>query len=54
VLADSPELVEQFGAFLAKRRAELEAISGDEHAHRIFGIRTDEIVEAMRRLFGRG
>jgi CRP-like cAMP-binding protein len=54
VLVDSPELVERFGAFLARRRAELEQITDDEHAHRILGIRTDEIVEAMRRLFGRG
>lgn len=54
VLTDSPELVEELGAFLAKRRAELEHISSEEHAHRLFGMRTDEIVEAMRRLFGRG
>lgn len=54
VLADAPDLVDRFGAFLAKRRAELDQISDDEHAHRILGIRTDEIVGTMRRLFGRG
>jgi CRP/FNR family cyclic AMP-dependent transcriptional regulator len=53
VLTHSPELVDRFGAFLAKRRAELEEIADDEHATRILGIRTDEIVGAMRRLFGR-
>lgn len=53
VLTHSPELVERFGAFLAKRRAELDEIADDEHASRILGIRTDEIVGAMRRLFGR-
>ena len=54
VLTHSPELVDHFGAVLAKRRAELEQIADDEHASRILGIRTDEIVGAMRRLFGRG
>ncbi|WP_018184041.1 cyclic nucleotide-binding domain-containing protein [Kaistia granuli] len=54
VLRGSPELVDRFGAMLAKRRAELDQIADDEHAHRILGIRTDEIVGAMRRLFGRG
>ena len=53
VLTHSPELVDRFGAFLAKRRAELEEIADDEHASRILGVRTDEIVSAMRRLFGR-
>lgn len=53
VLTHSPELVDRFGAFLAKRRAELEEIADDEHASRILGVRTDEIVGAMRRLFGR-
>lgn len=53
VLTHSPELVDRFGAFLAKRRAELEEIADDEHATRILGIRTDEIAGAMRRLFGR-
>jgi CRP/FNR family cyclic AMP-dependent transcriptional regulator len=53
VLAESPELVDRFGAFLARRRAELDEINDDEHARRILGIRTDEIVDAMRRLFGR-
>jgi CRP/FNR family cyclic AMP-dependent transcriptional regulator len=53
VLTHSPELVDRFGAFLAKRRAELEEIADEEHATRILGIRTDEIVGAMRRLFGR-
>lgn len=54
VLTHSPELVDRFGAFLAKRRAELDEIADDEHASRILGVRTDEIVGAMRRLFGRG
>lgn len=53
VLTHSPQLVDRFGAFLAKRRAELDEIADDEHASRILGIRTDEIVGAMRRLFGR-
>jgi CRP/FNR family cyclic AMP-dependent transcriptional regulator len=53
VLSGSPELVERFGALLARRRAELDEIADDEHARRILGIRTDEIVGAMRRLFGR-
>jgi len=54
VLTHAPELVDRFGAFLAKRRAQLDEIADDEHASRILGVRTDEIVGAMRRLFGRG
>ena len=38
---------------LAERRAELEKISDDEHAHRVLGLRTDEIAGAVRRFFGR-
>lgn len=48
----SPDLLDRFGAFLAKRQAELERIHADEHARRIFGIKTEDIAGAMRRFFG--
>ena len=54
VFARSPELLDRMEEVLIARRAELEKIAEDEHAHRLLGLRTDEIAGAVRRFFGRG
>jgi CRP-like cAMP-binding protein len=51
VLRGAPELLDPLGLVLAKRRAELDRIADDEQAPRLLGIRTDEIIQAMRRFF---
>jgi len=53
VFVRSPDLLDRMSEVLAERRAELEKISDDEHAHRVLGLRTDEIAGAVRRFFGR-
>jgi CRP-like cAMP-binding protein len=53
VFARAPELLDRFGEVLARRRAELDRIADDEQARRLLGVRPDEIVAAMRRLFAR-
>ena len=53
VFVRAPELLDRMDEMLVERRAQLMAIADDEHAHRLLGIRTDEIAGAVRRLFGR-
>ncbi len=53
VITRAPELLDQLGAVLTKRRAELAQIADDEQAHRVLGMRTDDIIHAMRRFFSR-
>lgn len=53
LFARSPELLDRMEEVLIARRAELEEIAEDEHAHRLLGLRTDELTGAVRRFFGR-
>lgn len=52
IFVRSPELLDRMEALLIERRAELEKIAEDEHAHRLLGLRTDELAGAVRRFFG--
>ena len=53
VFVRSPDLLDRMDEVLVARRAELDKIADDEHAHRLLGLRTDEIAGAVRRFFGR-
>ncbi|MCX5497561.1 cyclic nucleotide-binding domain-containing protein [Kaistia dalseonensis] len=53
LITRAPDLLDQLGVVLAQRRAELDRIADDEHATRVLGVRTDEIIHAMRRFFSR-
>ncbi|MCX5512219.1 hypothetical protein C3941_09110 [Kaistia algarum] len=54
VFVRSPELLDRMDEVLAARRAELSRIADDEHAHRLLGVRTDDIAGAVRRFFRGG